>query len=75
MFIHEVINGNTIFFFLMACLYCTSKLSVRENLMVEIKILKTDVVFSLVFGKNSKRHASDMVFRKRTIIVANKDDH
>ena len=31
---------------LMACVCCTSKLSVRENLMVEIKILKTDVVCS-----------------------------
>ena len=25
--------------------------------------------------KNSKRHAHDMVFWKRTIIMANKDDH
>ena len=32
-----------IFTFLLLC--CTSKISVRENLMVEIKILKTDVVF------------------------------
>ena len=31
--------------------------------------------FSLVFVKNSKRYASDMVFWKRTIIMANKDDH
>ena len=31
--------------------------------------------FSLVFVKNSKRHARDMVFWKRTIIMANKDDH
>ena len=31
--------------------------------------------FSLVFVKNSKRHAHDMVSWKKTIIVANKDDH
>ena len=31
--------------------------------------------FSLVFVKNSKRHARNMVFWKRTIIMANKDDH
>ena len=31
--------------------------------------------FSLVFVKNSKVHARDMVFWKRTIIMANKDDH
>ena len=30
---------------------------------------------SLVFVKNSKRHARDMVFWKGTIIMANKDDH
>ena len=29
----------------MACLGCTSTLCVRENLTVEVKILKTDVVF------------------------------
>ena len=43
--------------------------------MVEIKILKTDVFFSLIFVKNSKRHARDMVFWKRPIKMANKDDH
>ena len=44
MFIHEAINEkNKLFLLLMACLYCTSKLSVQENLMVENKILKTDV--------------------------------
>ena len=42
--------------------------------MVEIKILKTDVVF-LSFVQSSKRHARDMVFWKRTIINENKDDH
>ena len=46
-----------------------------RKLMVEIKILKTDVVISLVSVKNSKRHARDMVFWKRTIKMANKDDH
>ena len=43
--------------------------------MVEIKTLKIDVVFFLVFVQNSKRHTRDMVLRKRTIIMANKDDH
>ena len=45
--------------------------------MVEIKILKTDVVFSLVFGKNSKKKDMHMIwfFWKRTIIMVNKDDH
>ena len=43
--------------------------------MVEIKILKTDVVFSLVFVKNSKIHVCDIVFWKRKIIMANKDNH
>ena len=43
--------------------------------MVEIKILKSDVVFSLVFAMNSKEHARDMVFWEITIIMANKDDH
>ena len=36
---------------------------------------ETDVVFSLVFGKNSKMHARGMVFWKRTMIMANKNDH
>ena len=31
--------------------------------------------FSLVFVMNSKRPARDMVFWKRTIIMANEDDH
>ena len=31
--------------------------------------------FSLVLVKNSKRHARDKVFWKRTIILAIKDDH
>ena len=35
--------------------------------MVEIKILKTDVVFSLVFVKNSKRHVRGMFFWKTKI--------
>ena len=62
------------FLLLMACLCCTLKLSVQENLMVEIKIFKNKRLVSLVFVKNSKRHARDMVFWKRTIIMANKDE-
>ena len=74
MFIHGIIKVEyELFLFLKACLCCTSKLSVGGKLMVEIKIWKTDVVFSLVFV-NSKRHARDMVFWKRTITMA-KNDH
>ena len=42
--------------------------------MLEIKTLKTDVVF-LSFCYESKRFTRDMVFRRRSIIMANKDDH
>ena len=46
LFIREVINVNTDYFLLlMVCLCCTSKRSVQENLMVEIKTLRTEVVF------------------------------
>ena len=58
----------------MACLWCTSKRPVRENLMVEIKILKIDVVFFLNFVNNSQRRTCYMVFRNRTIKMSNKDD-
>ena len=39
---------------LMACLCCTLKFSVRENLMVEIKILKTNVIFSRFLLRSQK---------------------
>ena len=42
--------------------------------MVEIKTLKIDVVFFLVFVKNSKRHTRDRVFQNMMIIMSNKDD-
>ena len=45
MFIHEKINGNTNYFYFNGMLMVSLKLSVRESLMVEIKILKTDIVF------------------------------
>ena len=62
------------FLLLMACLWCTTKRSVWENLKVVIKTLKIDVVFFfLYFVKNSKRHTHDMEFRKRSKIVSNKD--
>ena len=57
----------------MACFCCTSKCSVWENLMVEIKTLKLTSFF-LVFVKNSKRLTRHMVFWNRTII-SKKDDH
>ena len=43
--------------------------------MVEIKLFGNRRRFSFVFVKNSKRHARDIVFWKRTIITANKDYH
>ena len=43
--------------------------------MMEMKTLKTDVAFSLVFVKNSKRYTREMVFQKRTILMANEDYH
>ena len=52
------------FLLLMACFCCTSKCSVREILMVEIKSLKIDVVFLLVFVKNSKRHTHYIVLEE-----------
>ena len=59
----------------MACSCCTSKLSVRENLKVEIKILKTDVVFPWLLLRIHKDMHVICFFWKRTIIMANKNDH
>ena len=50
----------------MACLCCSSKRFVQENLMMEFKTLKTDVVFFLVFVINSKGQSRNMIFWKKT---------
>ena len=50
----------------MACISCYSKRFVQENLMMEFKTLKTDVVFFLVFVINSKGQSRNIIFWKRT---------
>ena len=54
------------FLLLMACLCYTSKHFVQENLMMEFKTLKTDIVFFLVFVINSTSKSRNMIFWKRT---------
>ena len=71
MFIHAVINGNLDYFTFNGMFVLYLQTFCPGNVMVEIK---TDVVF-LVFIKNSKRHTRDMINRKRTIIMSNKDDY
>ena len=76
MFISEVINVNTdYFYFYLHVFYCTSKRSVSENLMVEIKTLESVVVYPYFLLRTKKRCTREMVFRKRIIIMGNEDDH